>query len=286
MVMRTLLLGLGLSVLPACAAIPLHITPSGFHNDELKYEVLFQPRTQRLLPDDWRLDNFYGSEGSLKPKEASRYVSPIRLDLNGDGIAEYERKFPDYELRFEHRRTNGVIMLRALVMSEYEQDKDLHLLTDDIVSSLTGGYEFPIHDDFFKRGDLRLATRIVSAGPAKVAGQEAFAVVFDVVNVDQSLISAPAVIRKAKLVLIRSGLSLHSSRYKPDDAFPVYLCAQYLEHPEQFENQLPAFMQLLKQIRIADRNGYEESLAPVVPTSLTTQRDATAAEPSPRNSSQ
>lgn len=286
MVMRALLLGLGLSVLPACAASPLHITPSGFQNDELKYEVLYQPRTQRLLPDDWRLDNFYGSEDNLKPKEASRYVSQLRLDLNGDGISEYERKFPDYELRFEHKRSNGVIMLRALVMGEYERDKNLRLLTYDIVGSITGGYEFPIHDDFFKRGDIRVATRIMSAGPAKVAGQEAFAVVFDVVNVDQSLISAPAVMRKVKLVLIRSGLLLHTSRFKQEDAFPVYLCALYLEHPEQFETHTPAFVQLLKQIRIADSHGFEESLAPVMPTALTPLKDTSAAEPTPRSSDQ
>jgi hypothetical protein len=238
------------------------MTDSGFRNERLQYDVAYRDDGPRLLPSDWRLDNFYKSgSGVQKLKTAKEYMTLLELDLDGDGEVEHKEEAPAFDLRFEHLHSNGVIWIRALVVNEYEQNKDLRLLVADIVSSIAGGYEFRTTGRHITGGDVRLAARGITEGPAKLAGLDAFSTVVDVTNVDQSLISAPAVMRRVKIVLIRSGLV-----YKPGTGagqLPVYLYAYYSEHPTQFDAHLPAFMQLLGQVRIANRAGYEESLAPV-----------------------
>lgn len=278
MVLRAWMVPLVACWLAGCASSPLRITESGFTNEKLKYDISFQNDGPQLLPSDWRLDNFYGEEAkALTPKTSSDYITQLDLDFNGDGRADQSVDFPVYELRFEHLHSNGVISIRALVLDHYEQDKDLRLLVSDMVSSIAGGYDIRARGRYTTGGDMRFAARRVEEGPAKLAGHDAFSAVVDVSNVDQSLISAPAVTRRMKMVLVRSGLTFEPAM--TDKRFPVYLCASFFEHPTSFDAHLPAFKQLLGQIRLSDRSGYEETLTPVA-DAIATQHSPEAT-PSP-----
>lgn len=284
MSVRELCLLLGSCWILGCASSPLRITESGFRNEKLQYDIRFRSDGTELLPSDWRLDNFYSvDETKLKPKTEGVYSVELELDIDGDGDIDRRDSYPSFEVRFEHLQSNGTIWLRALVRDEYDKDKDLRLLVSDMVDSIAGGYEFRMKGHTITTGDVRLAARKVAEGPAKLAGLEAFSSVVDIANVDQSLIAAPSVVRRLKTVLVRSGLVYKPTVSKKE--FPVYLCAQYLEHPTQFEAHLPAFKQLLAQIQISEQVGYEESLseipAQVAPPPAPKQERAPATPPEP-----
>lgn len=255
-------LWIGMSLLSSfvalgCASSPLRMTETGLQHSTYNYSVRFRD-DGGFLPSDWRLDNFYGRDGK-QPKTKGVYTSKVQFDVNGDGEAEQTESVPTFDLRFENLHSNGTISLRAVLLDQHEQSKDLSLLMADVVNSIAGGYDFRIKGSFVT-GDVRLAARPVSEGPAKVAGLDAYWSIVDIHNVDQSLINVPAVMRRTKIVLVRSGL-VHKVDIGHGE-FPVYLIAQYAEHPRQFDRNLPAFTQLLGQIQVADSVGYQESAAP------------------------
>lgn len=245
---------LGAFLVLGCASSPLRITDTGLQHTTYGYEVRFHDGDQ-FLPSDWRLDNFYGKDGR-KPKTEDAYTTKLSIDADGDGNAERTESVPTFDLRFENLHSNGTIVIRSVLFDQHEQSKDLPLVVADIINSIAGGYDFRIKGRVTS-GDVRFATRQVAAGPATVAGVDAYFTTVDVYNVDQSLIAAPAVVRRMKLVLIRSGL-VRKLNYGAAE-FPIYLVAQYVEHPKQFDANLPAFTQLLGQIQIGGNVGYKEA---------------------------
>lgn len=237
-------------------------TPQGMHQEPYGYDVAYQDATSKaFLPEAWRLDNFYKNSWSPQPiaKETGEYVTEFGFDTDDDGKVNATQQQLAYDLRFENRLTAGVIWLRSVPLSQYDDKKDLRVLMRNWVNNAAGAAV-----DFWKVGDhivvstANFATKQLDEVPAKLAGLDTFASTFDVANVDQLRMSPDARQRRVKLVMVRSGLARKVGKVD----FPVLLVAGVSDIPEYFDQSVVDFDKFLNQIAVGGKHGYRQ-LAPL-----------------------
>jgi len=237
-------------------------TANGFHQGRYQYDVAYQDAgAQRILPDDWRIDNYYSQP--LRPKTSGKYETEVVFDGDGDGRYEATETLATYDLRFENKHSAGVIWLRSIPIDSTDSDKDLRVLMRNAVDSVAGGeyVYWKVGDRIFGSGEHLVAQQLDEM-PATVAGHEAYVSTVELASADQLKLNDKRRLRHIRLVMIRSGL-LHKLVPRWTDAtFPVVIVAGLSDLPEYFENDLPVFDRFIGQIKIGGIRGYQTATQP------------------------
>jgi hypothetical protein len=256
-----------------CFKVPMVLTPQGLDDASHGYHVSYaEGANARFLSESWRLDNFYKpSWGGFSVKDTDAYVTEYAFDTDGDGKPNTTEKLPTYALRFENTRSLGVIWLRAIPLHAYDGQKELRGLMHNWVNAWSG-----TEADFFRVGDrvvyssINIATKCITEAPATLAGFEAYSSTYDVAIVEQLKLDPEARIRRAKTVMVRSGL-VHKVSYQGE--FPLLLVASVSDMPESFDKSVAEFDAFLNLITIDNKRGFVEKASqqtapakPVVPT--------------------
>ena len=210
-----------------------------------------------LMPEGWRLDNFYGKEVRDRPKDTNAYMSQLEFDLNGDGRYEEQAREYTYLLRFEHRVTDGVVWLRGIPVSDDLAQMDLSVLMTNFSEALSGAnYETTRLDSMSSRtSEERYASTIIASAPCKLAGLECVTATIELANVDQLKLDPTYRSRRLRVLIARTPFHYEPSAVS-ERGYPVYLFAGYSSLPANFDAELPDFLGFLGRISVAGVSGF------------------------------
>ncbi len=256
-VLSTGLTALGASALLAgCGASAPSFQAHRYYHPHHDYVVRYEAGSDtqpQMLSEDWVVDNYYrDSSGALVPRVGPDYEGTVTYDADGDGRAEStENDVPLYDLRLVHQRHDSVIWLSSFPVSDRLSRTELRILAQRYVESVSGaGYVLiQIGDQGSAGTERRYATRIVEEGDTVVDGEPAYAVTFEVANVDQLELDSSSRRSRVRIVFLRPGFawtrrgSNGSVRH-----FPVVVAIGYRAMPEYFDSGLPDFERFLTQI--------------------------------------
>lgn len=263
---------LGFCLISACAPTAKGvITPDGYSHTEYHYQLAAEPQGQ-LMPEGWKIDNYFEKAGRLQPKDAPDYAIEYDLDRDGDGEFETRVKELRYDLRFRHSVHDGVVFLRTVPMSADLQSKKLSVLMERYVEGIAGaGYEvvqfYPGKTIVIEK---RYAAAVVDKAPAKIAGLDAYVVTLDVANIDQLQVDANARSERVQLVLAHTNFTYKVTGNQEGKSvtteFPVVLLVGYGNHPEEFDAGLQDFHDFLGRLVIDQKRGFEVQARESAPT--------------------
>jgi hypothetical protein len=246
----------------ACAPAPRGaIGAEGFRHNDYAYRVVAQ-KDGGFLPESWKIDNYYGETGALKPKDGKDWIIEYSLDENGDGEEDLKVEELIYDLRFEHLVHDGVIFLRTIPISTDLQQKKLSVLMERYIEGIAGaGYEVvSLNSQSHLLVEKRYAAAIVGKGPTKLAGRDAYVVLLEVANIDQLKIDPNARKERVELVLLHTDFEYKkesvNENVKPTK-FPVIMFAGYANQPAEFDAGQKEFHEFLGRIEIDQKRGFE-----------------------------
>ena len=102
-----------LSVLSGCARTTGHWQAGVFHQKKAGYNIrIFDENTSEPVMPNWRLSNYFrtqSGDGELRLKRGGVSTARYRFDIDGDGNFETSRDYNEYDLKFNHLLTDGVI---------------------------------------------------------------------------------------------------------------------------------------------------------------------------------
>jgi hypothetical protein len=241
------------------------------------YDIPYEHGTQRLLPADWRLDNFEIGRSGWQRKTSKRYVTNYHLedDDDRDGRGGTIVDAFKYALRFEHRVHAGVIWLREIPIETKLRSKELRVLMQSYIDELSGGVYETVERGSTSPWEAkpqivvehRHAPVVLEDGPAVVAEQPAYTATIELADIDEVHVAPQTRTSRVQLVLMRAP---HDETYEPGDInvptrrYPVILLAGYSNMPQDFAKGLDDFHGLLRRMVIAGKTGLvlEPALAP------------------------
>ncbi|HEY5957958.1 MAG TPA: hypothetical protein VIV60_15450, partial [Polyangiaceae bacterium] len=231
----------------------------GYLNDAYHYRVV--TTSQQLMGQEWLLDNFYRRGRDLEAKSAAGYLIDYLLDTNGDGKPDRTEQTFLYDLRFTHRAHDAHVWLRTIPMSTRLREMELRVLAQRYVDAVAGsGFEAVRLDNGSVVGESqRFAAKLLERGPAKVAGQQAYRVTFDVVNVDEETVKSGSRTDRVSIVLIRPPFDYVPPSTGPRVSFPAVMLAGYANLPEDFAKDVGSFDQFVGRIQFGETIGYQQS---------------------------
>ena len=264
----------------AAACGPVHggsFTTLGF-TSTYGYDIPYERGTQRLLPMEWRLDNFELGREGLVHKRSERYVTNYHLDEDDDrdGRSGTIVDAFKYALRFEHSVHAGVIWLREIPIETKLRNKDLRVLMQSYIDELSGAVYEPVRREPASPWDQRpqiivehrRAPVVLAEGQASVAGQPAYTATIEIADIDEVHVAPQTRTSRVELVLMRAP---HDETYEPGNIniptrnYPVVLLAGYSNMPPDFAKGLDDFHGLLRRMTIAGRSGLVLEAVPVRP---------------------
>ena len=231
----------------------------GYRNDATPYRVVMT--RGQLMGSDWLIDNYYTQNGKLEPKTGNDYLITYELDVNDDGKSDVKHEAFLYDLRYAHKSHGAHIWLRTFPIPTKLRQMELRVLAQRYVDAVAGsGFEAVRVDNTTVIGATRrFAAKITERGPAKVAGQDAYLMKFDAVNVDQAAVASSSHTDRVACVLIRPPFDYGPIRFGATDVhYPALMLAGYSNLPEDFDKDLPAFEDLLGRIQIGQALGYTQ----------------------------
>lgn len=205
--MRTLALTSFLFALSACATQRNTFKGSWFESARYPYVVHYAgDGPNEIVNRIWRVANYYKSGSSLKPKEGPEYEVDRRFDIDDDGSFDTTRTEPFYDLLLEHTRKDAAMWLRTVPLSRKDRDKALEVIASRYIEAASGAGAIAVR--FGHEGDVgfverRFATRVLQSKACEVSGREAYAVDFEVANVDQLQLADTSRWRRGRLVIVR-----------------------------------------------------------------------------------
>lgn len=262
MTKRLLVLIVALNALACTPATIATLGAEGFahgtYNYKIKAREVASGTEGVLLPAEWELDNLYETEAEvLEAKTTAEYQVKVSFDLDGDGEMDKTEELLAYDLRFKHRVHSGVIWVRTLPISQALREKDLRVLMQEYIDAVAGaGYE---RVSFVMVEERRYAAETLSRESGTIAGKAAFAAKFAVANVDQLKVSKDARRVVVRLVILRPGFDyeVKSPVTREQVKFPVLFVAGYASQPEDFEQGVRDFDDLLTRLVIDGASGVE-----------------------------
>jgi hypothetical protein len=234
------------------------LAPNGYKNE--LYDYIVKPRSDgTFVTKSWIVDNFHGKAWD-EEKEKGIYQTTYELDGDGDGSYEMKSTQLTYDLRFEHRRRDGVIWLRTLPIGRVDYEKDLRVLMQRYVDALVGGnYE---STGFGKAHERRYAAEVIQKGRARWADMKAYYAIIDLANLDQIKVNPESRETRLYVAMGRTPFSYKPSSEevtKTTSSFPVLMVAGYANLPEDFDKDLADFKDLLGRVTVRSHAGYEET---------------------------
>lgn len=233
--------------------------PQGYRHPQYPYSVKYDDAAaQRLMPEQWQLDNFFDDRGALRPKQGADYESTLYLDTDGNGENDDLGKHQIFDLRFTHRKTAGVIWVRTIPLVLSMRDKELSVLLDGMVESISGGgYRVvQLAGNLYAANKQQVyAAKVVHRSPASLAGLDAYMVTVDVSNVDRLRVDPKSVEARMMLVLARTPFEFEHPGW--NTKFPVTLFLGYSNSRSDFRASLRDFAGLLNRLEISGNSGFE-----------------------------
>ncbi len=224
-----------------------------FRSDAFVHTTYHYNVLRSFLDSQWLLDSHHMSRGELVPKTSPEFVSTFRLDTDGDGRSDVERREPRFDLRFKHRQRGGVVWLRTFPIARDLRDKELRVLMQSYIDEIAGaGYESVDLEDP-DVVEKRYAAEILERGQAKLAGRSAYVATIDVANIDQVHVTPASRRTRVRLIMVQTTFSYPVGK---KSKFPVLMMAGYSNLPDDFATDLPSFDRFLGQIEIEGQRGW------------------------------
>lgn len=266
-----------------CGSLAGSVAPGGYQSGLYPFQVAAaaapsDEAAAGLMPQGWKLDNFYGAPVPDRPKEGQSYKTQLSFDDDGDGKKDGENEEYLFELRFESLSDDGVIWVRNIPVSQDMRQMQLPVLMTSFVESLAGGEYESVQLDA-RRGltvEKRYASMLVASQPCELAGLECVLGTIELADVDQLKLSPQHRSRKLQVLIARTRFTYVSVM---NGAHPVYLVAGYSNRPAQFDAGAPAFRDLLDRIVINKRHRLVLPPAPATPAASVTPTPALNTEP-------
>ena len=98
-----------------------------------------------------------------------------------------------------------------------------------------------------------------------LAGNEAYATVVDISNVDRLRVDPKGVDARVMLIIAHTPLQYKHNHYGGRTVFPVLMMASYSNSPEDFDASLQDYKDFLGRIQLGGRMGFELQQAPPGP---------------------
>jgi hypothetical protein len=169
----------------------------------------------------------------------------VSFDHQDDGRVDARERVLRYDLKLVHRRRNAELFVRSVPLGQGRRESELRVLARDYVESVAGAGYVNVQLGAIAVGiERRYATRVIEEHPFVVSGFAAWAVTFDVANVDQLQMSDDASFERVRVVLVRTNLGWRSG----DHMYPVLLIVGYASHPDDFAQDLDGLDTLLNLI--------------------------------------
>ncbi|MBN1654963.1 MAG: hypothetical protein JXA30_14435 [Deltaproteobacteria bacterium] len=215
---------------------------------------------QAILPNYWQIDNFYVDERHRPlPKKGADYEVTVYIDYDLDGDVDDIGEFYTYDLRFTHKRNAGVIWLRTVPISVKLREKELRVMAQSYVESAAATYYETVQLEgelYYTSREESFATAILGQMPGSVADREAYAIKFDVANVQQLRLSPGSRKERVLLVLIRTPYRYYKGGVSTGNTvLPVLMIAGYSNMIEDFDKWLGDFQQFVSRIVINGKRG-------------------------------
>lgn len=232
----------------------------GFRHTEYGYSVMAMFKGQAILPNYWQIDNFYVDERHRPlPKKGADYEVTVYIDYDLDGDVDDIGEFYTYDLRFTHKRNAGVIWLRTVPISVKLREKELRVMAQSYVESAAATYYETVQLEgelYYTSREESFATAILGQMPGSVADREAYAIKFDVANVQQLRLSPGSRKERVLLVLIRTPYRYYKGGVSTGNTvLPVLMIAGYSNMIEDFDKWLGDFQQFVSRIVINGKRG-------------------------------
>ncbi|MBN9167473.1 MAG: hypothetical protein J0I07_41475 [Myxococcales bacterium] len=262
-----------LMLLSGCSPSRGTVTPAGYHQTLYGFEVRSEGGS--FLGPDWLLDS-HDKLGA--PKREGIYKTQFNIDADNDGSYSHREEQLTYDLRFRHRYTNAILWLTTFPVSSRLAETKLSVEMRELVDNMAGGrFETAKIGQTTTVEDTRFATRIISEGPATLAGHDAYWATVDVANVDQLKLDASHRQQRMRLVLVRTPFK-HRVRFMVD--LPVYMVVGYASAPSEFDAEAPAVKHLLDLLVIQGKQGFVSAPAHEVRAAAPVPSATTSADPS------
>jgi hypothetical protein len=285
-------MALGISIVTlACSSQTGTFNAAGFTQTKYNYTVHAIKKDGSLLPDVWRLDNYHKKDrGGLVPKVGADYEAKCFVDIDGDGKDEYVGKTFIYDLRFTHKKNDGVIWLRTVPMATDLKEKELRILALSYIDAIAATH----YEVVQLRGRLygtnsekAYATTIVEQTTGTVAKQQAYGVKFDVANVHQLQLSPESRVQRVLMIWIKTPFVMEKLRYvseyeegQVEYRLPVFMIAGYSNLVEDFDGSLGDFKEFISRISINGKLGAQFDVVKKKDEKLATK---TEVSPRPQN---
>lgn len=251
---------LALLLIGGCSRPPLGVLDAtGYRsvNDEVGVQPMDNgaPAAVSLMPPGWQVDNFYAADSQLEAKTGETYEDSFEIDLDGDG--QYEDRFDTqaYYLRFVHRATDSVVWFRPIPLSAVDRDKDLRVLAERVVDNVARNRFESVRfgPASVETEGLSQATQVLVKHSARLGTLSAYALRFDIANVNQLKLDSKSRRERVQLLLIRP--DFHWTAGNPPRPLPVLLVAGYSSTPADFDRFYADYVGFLQRLRINGKSG-------------------------------
>lgn len=213
-----------------------------------------------VLGSDWRVDNFYATDGSTTPNAAKtgpEHEVRRSYDTNGDGSYESQRDEPFYDLLLKHRKRDAALWIRSVPIEFSDASKDLSVFAARYLDAVAGSGSVVVR--FGADGpagliERRFAARKLAAKECSVTDKPAYRMDFEVANVDQVQLTPDARWSRGSLVIAGPGYTNTVTAANGTQVhYPVLILIGLSASPEDYPALEPELDRLLSQLVLSDR---------------------------------
>jgi hypothetical protein len=244
---------LAISVFFLTSCTPLHGTlrDDGYVFKAYGYSVCYAKKKEKsFIHGGWQLDNFYFRKiaDRWEPKSGRRYMGYRLVDLDNDGVLEKEKAFI-FDLKLDHGKTQGVIWIQTFDLPKQYAKKELNVLLQSYVTSLTGTGLYAGGDIYsvVRVKQKKYAAVIKQRGSATLGDRAAVKAVIQILDLDQIKVDPQHAGSKLKVLL---------TKFRPWGSRPhewALMLVGYYNTADQFDRCLADFDRFLKMIRFTTK---------------------------------
>jgi len=250
----------------ACLRLPApplaRFASDGFHPLRDHYRVLFTQggeRTCSIASPEWALDNYelIRRPCEIEPRRAREYRVHHRLDHDADGRTDADSPEPRDDVLLLHRGDGTAMWIRTVPLEPRLEQRALDVLVHDYLDWLSGStsVEIDLGNYITVRTRRSRIVRVVSEGPAQVAGQPAHRVQFDRIDTTRAPVDPSYVPEREELVVFRPGAHRWRSArsgVRSRDSWPMIVIVGISARADRLEAHRVDFESLLAGILLND----------------------------------
>lgn len=227
------------------------LSDRGLTHTRFGYRIATTGSPRTFVSPEWRIENSLPDAARNTGVDADAQWT---VDVYDDGEEDVIERAPFFDLRLEHRRTHGSIWVRTFPISDVNDRKGLPVLTQNYVANAAfAGYATAGIGDGAVLGfqPRRFATRVLDTEAIGLDGQEAVAVLFDVVGINPQGMSADGAVSRALVVLVRVPFRHRAHTALGEREWPVLMVVGSASPVADFDSSLGDFQRFLGAIDMA-----------------------------------